>query len=246
MRKEIAQKILDKNVSDYNQIAASFSQVRTQLWDEFKVIQDLIKTGDKVLDLGCGNGRLRLLSRDQNVKFDYVGVDSSQELIKIAESNNDFKMDSQQFLVASMLKLPFADNSFNVVASVAVFHHIPSKQMRLKALQEVKRVLKPGGTLIMFNWNRWQKDYLHYIIKYTRLKLIGKSDLDFKDILIPWMNGEVKRYFHVFTLGELKKLVKLSGLKLEENYLSDWKNGDKKSHFDYLHSTNIVTIAKKW
>lgn len=242
MKLETAQKILEQTKADYNNIASDFDRTRGYLWPGLFDFKKYVKIGDKVLDLGCGNGKIRLLFKD--VKIDYTGVDNSQELIKIAENKVDFKIENQKFIVADVLNLPLADNSFDVIFFIAVFHHLPSQALRLKVLAEIKRILKPGGILIMTNWNRYQKEFLGQLIYYTFLKIIGKSDLDFKDIWLPWMGGKVHRYYHLFTLGELKKLVAKSGLEIQENYLAYW-GGEKASNFSYQKAANLVTIAKK-
>ena len=242
MKAKTVQKILEKSKNDYDEIALSFDQTRRYLWPGLKNFIKYIKPGDKVLDLGCGNGKLRLLFKD--VKVDYVGVDNSKELIRLGQFKTEFELEKQKFIVADVTQLPFPDNSFDIIFFIAVFHHIPSKSLRLQTLKEAKRVLRPGGMLIMANWNRWQKPYLHYIIKYTWLKIIGKSKLDFKDIYLPWMDGKVKRYFHAFTLGELKRLTVKSGLKVEDGFLSSWDSKER-GRFNYLSASNIVIIAKK-
>jgi len=242
MKPETIQKILEQTKSDYNTIASDFDQTRSYLWPGLFDFKKYVKAGDKILDLGCGNGKLRLLFKDLAV--DYTGLDNSAELLKIAESRNDFKLAKQNFIQADISSLPLADNSFDIIFFIAVFHHIPGNQLRLKVLTEVKRILKPGGVLIMTNWNRYQKEFLGQLIHYTFLKIIGKSDLDFKDIWLPWMQGKVHRYYHLFTLGELKKLVIESGLEIQGNYLAYW-GGKKASNFSYQKAANLVTIAKK-
>jgi len=113
-------------------IAEDFSRTRRYLWPDFQSLAEYIKPQDKVLDLGCGNGRLIELLGDKEI--DYLGVDNVQNFIEIAKK----KYPAYSFQVADALSLPFADNSFDKVCSIAVLHHIPSEELRLKFLEEAK------------------------------------------------------------------------------------------------------------
>ncbi|MBU3942929.1 class I SAM-dependent methyltransferase, partial [Patescibacteria group bacterium] len=184
MKKEYAQYLVNKTKADYNLISGDFSRTRNRLWEE---ITFLFKTekNEKVLDSGCGNGRYYELLKHT----DYTGVDNSRELIQIARG----KYPEAKFQVADALALPFPDNSFDQVYSIAVLHHIPSKELRLKFLREIKRVLKPNGKVTLTAWKFHQKKERRLLIKYTILKIIGISKLDFMDILEPW-GKETYRY----------------------------------------------------
>ena len=85
-------KIIRKTQQDYNTIAKHFSEKRKCLWQDIKPFLKYIKLGDKVLDAGCGNARL--YRELKNKKIDYLGIDFSRELLKIAKKENsqaDFK-----------------------------------------------------------------------------------------------------------------------------------------------------------
>lgn len=92
----------------------------------------------KILDAGCGTG---LLAKKLEQFGEVVAVDSSPEAIKFA------KRRGVNARLASVNKLPFKDNVFDLVASVDVIYHkmVDDK----KALAEFFRVLKPGGILIL-------------------------------------------------------------------------------------------------
>jgi len=242
MKQQTVQKILFQTTATYNNIVEDFNKTRSYLWPGLRQLGGYVKPGDKVLDLGCGNGKLRLLFKD--VKVEYTGVDNSIELLKLAESRKDFEIPNQKFIKADAFALPFADNTFDSVFFIAVFHHLPGKELRRQALAEIRRVLKPGGYLLMTNWNRYQKENVRYVIKYTWLKIIGQTDLDFKDIYLPWMGGKAERYYHAFTLSELRRLIAGSGLKIQQNYLAKF-DGTRVNRVNYFTAANLVTIAKK-
>ena len=218
MDKEYAKYLLDKTQADYNRIASHFSNTRKYIWQDLEYFKKFVDNGDKILDLGCGNGRLLKLLKDKDI--DYIGIDSSKRLIEIARKSWTSHARSIKFIVADVLDLPFQNNSFDKIFSIAVFHHIPSKKFRLEFLKQAKSVLKPNGLLILTAWNLQQKRFLKYHLKYFLLKLIGKSKLDFKDIFYPWKSQQGKvlaqRYIHCFTKNELKNLAKKAGFKIQE------------------------------
>jgi alkylated DNA repair protein alkB family protein 8 len=239
MEREYAEYLLKKTKADYNLIAEDFARTRSYLPDDINLLSVYTEDGDKVLDLGCGNGRLVELFKKKNIE--YVGADVSERLIKIAKN----KYPQTKFIILPALSLPFPENFFDKIYSLAVFHHIPSREFRLSFLKEARRVLKPGGLLILRVWDFWQRKAApRLLLKYAFLKLIawsgGKasSKLDFKDVFIPWKNskGQVltQRYFHCFTKSELEKLVEKSGFKIKKS----WRAGRDSR-------TNIYLIAEK-
>lgn len=214
MNQKYAKYLLEKTAQDYNTISERFSKTRNQVWEEVEtLVEDYVLPQDRILDLGCGNGRLVKVLQEKPV--DYIGVDVSEKLIKIAKEKHPKK----RFLQANALDLPFPANYFDKIFSIAVLHHIPSTEFRLKFLKQAKRVLKPEGLLILTVWNLWRKKFLKYHLKYNFLKLIGKSKLDWKDIFYPWKspNGKVvvQRYLHCFTKGELKRLVQKADFEIK-------------------------------
>ena len=222
----------------YEVIADHFSKTRYRDWSEFAIFKDYIKSSDKVLDAGCGNGRL--YDSLQELGISYLGVDISPKLIAIAQE----KFPQVEFQVADMLNLPFPDQQFDVVLSIASLHHVPSKKLRQQQIREFSRVLKSNGYLIITVWNLWQKHYRSELFKYTRQKLFGQSKLDFGDIYWRWKNpqGEVltRRYLHGFSRPELEKLVRQSGFKIIKSFYS--KKGQTANKWT---AYNLCLIAQK-
>lgn len=210
-------------------IADDFSRTRWNVWAEFSIFVDYMENGDKVLDAGCGNGRLLWLFKDKAIN--YIGVDISENLVDLAKK----KHPRNNFIVADNLNLPFSDNNFDKVFSVAVLHTIPSREMREKAILELKRVLKPKGLLILTVWDVWRKDTLPLLIKFSLLKLIGKSKLDFGDAFIPWGN-KIQRYYHFFRKRELYSLVEENGFRIIQKGVAKNENGKR---------SNIYLVAEK-
>ncbi|MFA5714555.1 MAG: methyltransferase domain-containing protein [Candidatus Paceibacterota bacterium] len=205
MNKNYAKYLLNKTVSDYNSIAEKYSSVREKEWKEMDFLFDKhLKANDVVLDFGCGNGRFYSSFVKNNVR--YFGVDPSSKLIEIAKANYP----SADFQTAAIDSLPFSENYFDKVYSIAVLHHIPSYEYRVQFLKEIKRVLKPEGYLILTVWNLKEKIKASGFFEWFR-----RTKLDRGDVFLPWY-GSKDTYFHCFNLEELVQLVKDSGFNVIE------------------------------
>ncbi len=102
-----------------------------------------ISEGDRVLDLGCGNGKTSaaLMERGASV----TGIDFSPSAVV---SCRKLFGEKGTFLEADVRALPFADGSFDRVVSVHVIEHVPESDIS-KASEEIRRVLRSGGTLYL-------------------------------------------------------------------------------------------------
>ena len=217
MRLEIIEKNLKNTEKGYDLIAKKFSETRKHFWRSLEFMKDYVRDGDKVLDFGCGNGRLIELFRNKNIQ--YVGVDVSQKLIERAKKRYSEQTESFLKISPTKVSLPFNAENFNSVYAIAVFHHLPGKQRRLNVTKELYRVTKREGWVIVTVWNLWQSRYRSKIFRNWLRKIIGKSELDWNDCQITFTDneGEVfERYHHAFTERELEKLFKKVGFNIVE------------------------------
>lgn len=230
MKEEIAKEILTESIANYDKIAKDFSNTRTMFWEELNFIKGLIKENDKILDLGCGNGRFFEQLADKNIH--YIGSDTSLELLKVARERYGTKA---AFIKTEGINLPFNDNLFDTIFSFAVLHHIPSLKLREQFIKEAHRVLKDDGVLVVSVWNLWQKKFIPLIIKYAFLKIFNLSNLDFKDIYLNFNKYKKSRFLHAFTKKELCRLLKKNGFKIKRIEEIKRKSG----------YSNFIAIAKK-
>lgn len=214
MKKDQREQLLKVVRDNYREIATQFDATRKKyLWPELQKILNSLTNDCWLLDVGCGNGRL--IENLKNKKINYLGVDNSAELIKLAIANYP----GYSFKLGDVLKLTaVTEQRFDLVISVAVLHHLPSKELRLEALKQLKERTKAGGQIIFSVWKLWpNKKYQKYLWRNFFKKITLRSRLDFGDILFPWKNnqGEAvsERYYHVFTKRGLKNLVKSAGFK---------------------------------
>ncbi|MFN4195230.1 MAG: methyltransferase domain-containing protein [Thermosynechococcus sp.] len=110
---------------------------------------DRLPPGTTVLDVGCGiGGSSRILARDYG--FHVTGITISPEQVRRAQELTPPDL-NVQFQVDDALALSFPDASFDVVWSIEAGPHMPDKQQFAK---ELLRVLKPGGILVVADWNQ--------------------------------------------------------------------------------------------
>lgn len=216
MKKGKAFQIIEQNKKSYNIVAGDFSATRREPWPEFELLKPYVKEGTKILDWGCGNGRLLkfLIFNFQFLISNYIGIDQSEGLLKTAKE----EYPDADFRITDVFRLPFEDGEFDVVAAIASFHHIPSEELRLAALREIHRVLKPGGIVFMTNWNLWQMN----LVKKYKLRILdflfSRGGMDAGDFWIPFhtANQKVMRYYHHFSDREIKHLAKKAGFTTEK------------------------------
>lgn len=226
----------------YDAIAVDFSRTRSKMWPEVARYAAMVPDGAKVLDLGCGNGRLyqEFAGRAIDSRVDYQGIDVSAGLI--AEAKRLHPEAAGRFAVGTAVDLSFADAAFDQVFSIAVWHHLPSNEVRLKALQEVARVLKVGGVLVLTSWNLWQPKYWTKHLKGILKLFTRPGHYEFGDIDIPWEDGtKFMRYCHAYSLRQLRKLLQQSGFSVLDLYYSD-AAGNKTT---WWKGRNIVVHATK-
>jgi len=151
----------------------------------------------RLLNIGCAHGPDFLPFQGS---FELHGVDFSTGMIKNAKKYADKFKFSVSLVEADIRNLPYSSKSFDHAIAVATYHHIGDKEGRLKAIQELRRVLKPGGEAFITAWNRWQPRFWFKP----------------KNIMVPWRTGDrvLYRQYHLFSYGELEKLVKQAGFEV--------------------------------
>jgi ubiquinone/menaquinone biosynthesis C-methylase UbiE len=236
MDRKYANYLLKKTRRDYNRIAPLFTIKRAKLTPDILYLKKYAQNNDKILDLGCGYGRLWQLFAGK--KIEYLGTDNSKKQIEIAKS----RFPDARFIKSDSFLVPVDNNYFDKIFCLSVIHHLPSVTYRLKILKEIERVLKPEGKLIITAWSVWQNPKIKKImLKYKIRKLFRLSPMDDGDIFIPFKNEYrellANRYLHCFKKDELRDLVRKAGFKiLETKVLKRDRSGENK---------NILIIAQK-
>ncbi len=102
-----------------------------------------------ILDVGCGHGITHeYLLENGKGRIDLHGTDTAEKVIGMARDLNP----KTSYTVTAEDHLPYPDNSFDIVTATCVVHHVPPAQWT-SFLEEMKRVAKPGGSVVIFEHN---------------------------------------------------------------------------------------------
>ena len=113
-----------------------------------------IQPGEHVLDVGCGTGTLAIeVSLRVGSAGRVAGVDPGTQQIARARSKAARRNLPIDFQIGVIERLPFPDQTFDVVLSTLMMHHLPDSLKR-QGLSEIARVLKPGGRLVIADFKR--------------------------------------------------------------------------------------------
>jgi ubiquinone/menaquinone biosynthesis C-methylase UbiE len=123
--------------------------MRAMVADDLK-----LQSGDQVLDVGCGTGRLAIVCSERVGTTGSVnGIDPAAEMIKRASSRARKREVPATFQVGYAQDLPFADGIFDAVACTLALHHV-AEDDQLTAVQEMYRVLKLSGRLLIAEFHQ--------------------------------------------------------------------------------------------
>jgi len=142
-----------------------------------------IKSGDKVLDVGCGTGSLTLTAKSYvGASGSVYGIDASPEMIVVARKKAKRSNTDAIFEIGLIEKISYPEATFDVVISRLVIHHLPD-DLKRKAFAEIFRVLKPGGLLFIADFNPPSNPVYAHVV----LALVGHRMMQTNVRVIPPM-----------------------------------------------------------
>ena len=146
---------MNENIQRYNQgakeLANKFNSIGSRVDDVKRAFSYILKDKDiKVLELGCGNGRdakeiLKLTN-------DYIGIDASEEMIKLAQQ----ALPNANFMVADMLDYPFPPNT-DIVFAFASLLHFNKQQLEQMLIKTHQSLVKGGIFYISTKYGRYEQ-----------------------------------------------------------------------------------------
>lgn len=148
VEESVAAKLEVENVHNvYNEIGNHFSETRHSPWPNVENFINQLTDNSIMLDVGCGNGKYLGI----NEKIVKLGCDRSEALLQVC---NERKF---QVFLCDCLNLPMTDDSIDACISIAVIHHLATKERRLRAIKQMMRVLKVKGQALIYVWAKDQQ-----------------------------------------------------------------------------------------
>lgn len=169
----------------YEQIADEFDLTRHSKWIEVEEFLKGINKDAYILDAGCGNGKNMIgLSN-------CIGCDTCINLLEKC------KKKGLNVINADTRDLPFDNETFDAIISIAVIHHIADKYERINAIFELLRVLKKEGIAMIELWSTSAYNKKQFEKQKTH-----------NDYLVSW-NNKYKRYYHLFDEKEIDYIIEI-------------------------------------
>jgi ubiquinone/menaquinone biosynthesis C-methylase UbiE len=189
----------------YDEIAAHFAATRAHPWPETEAFCE----GRRVavaLDVGCGNGRNAAVLAEHADAV--VGLDVSGALLSLARE----RVPDAALLQGDAARLPVDDAAADLAVYVATLHHLPDRSLRRRSLEELARVLAPGGDALVSAWST----------AHDRFDADADAEDGF-DAHVDWTlpGGEtVPRFYHIYAPAEFDRDLAASDLAVDRSWVS--------------------------
>jgi ubiquinone/menaquinone biosynthesis C-methylase UbiE len=186
VRDKLSKKYFKNIAEKYDQARVNDIREKVLLLKEFDILKNFFKKikGDKVLDVACGTGIDFHCYGNRQI----YGLDISKDMLKICKERNPKAI----LRVANSEKIPFKENTFDVVITSRFICHTPYYN---KVIKEMVRVTKSRGSLIIDFPNKWSFSAITTIIRLKTGKLA---------------------HYNLFSIKDIKNIAKENNLKIEE------------------------------
>lgn len=146
---------------------------------EITLEQARLSPGNKVLDVGCGTGTLALAVKSQvGPNGEVHGIDASPQMIGVARAKAAKAGSAVDFQVSIVEGMTFPNDRFDVVLSSIMVHHLPGDDLKRKAFAEVYRVLKPGGRLLVVDFEPPTGTHGNLLAKFILGHMAEHNDIE--------------------------------------------------------------------
>ena len=176
----------------YEEIAEHFKVTRVYTWPWITNFINELNNNSVIYDIGCGNGR--------NMNFNnhiMIGIDNCEKFVDMCLKDNKLA------IYSNITKINLPNNSADAIICIASFHHLSNYDNRIKTLQEIKRLIKPGHKILLSVWSMNQPKKTRVVFK------------NYGNQLVSW-NNKYKRYYYIFSIQEIQLLIVSVGLIILE------------------------------
>lgn len=205
---EILESQLEESIPNYDRVNRLMTFGQDKAWR--KNVREHAEPGMKVLEVGCGPGSFA----EDITGVDLTCLDPSPEMLKVAKRRVDSARDSRgespaDYVQAIAEAIPLPDNTYDRVFCLFSFRDFQDKE---KGLEEILRVLKPGGQLVICDAGKanWLHGFAGRIWMSTVVQLMARYVTKKKDH--PW-KGLAKTYSHYGTNRYYRNVMKKVGFQ---------------------------------
>ncbi len=207
---------LEESRRTWRKIGGSFARSRPSPWSQVTAWLGQHGGHDPVLDLAGGHGRhsAPLVHAGRHV----VVADISRESLAARSPGSDA-------VESSATALPFRDGAFPTALFIAGLHAIPGAGNRAAALEELRRVLGPGGRALVSVWHRDQPRFADAVARGER------------EVMQPWSTaqGPVDRYTYLFDETSLRDALEAAGFTMDRV----WSEAVSARHVDNVFASVV-------
>jgi ubiquinone/menaquinone biosynthesis C-methylase UbiE len=172
--------VMDNDIEAYEYDQMDFTEVNT----DFALLgSKLGKKEANVLDIGTGTAQIPIILSDLQPQWNIIGVDLAESMLKLATKNIEKAGKSQQITLTLVdgKKMPYDDQSFDLVMSNSLVHHIPKP---IDLFKEIDRVVKADGSILIRDLLRPKSENeIEEIVKQANLDYNPRQKKLFKDSL---------------------------------------------------------------
>lgn len=192
----------------YEGVADHFSSTRYKAWPFVDSWLKDLPAGSIGLDIGGGNGKY--LSSNGQVYI--LCSDQSYNLTKHAMEASRWKC--ADAMVADVMALPHPPGKFDFSLSIAVLHHLSTRDRRLAATKRILDLLRVGGRCLLYVWALEQESRRHW-----------NNGID-QDVFVPWHaqlpKKTYQRFYHLYKCGELEQdVIEAGGTVMSSGFERD-------------------------
>jgi tRNA (uracil-5-)-methyltransferase TRM9 len=228
MEAEVVEKIIELNRQFYAQFAVVFSDSRSIGRTNLQAIMPYLRAHVKLLDVGCGNGRVAGRLEREGMRVQYTGVDATPTLLAVGASQaKGWTHVRAEFQVADVMHTGWAEvvrerAPFDAAVALAFLHHVPSFALRCKVLEQIRSLLATNGVVIMSNWQFERSSRLRRKLVPWSTAGIAEEAVEPGDALIDWQRGGSGfRYCHMISKDEVEAMAEAARLRVVTQFAGD-------------------------